>query len=59
MLSKLGEWWRYRRMRRASHRANRAGRVADSSNLDRRLTAQGTRAPSAGDGGGASQPPTP
>jgi hypothetical protein len=36
MPSKLAEWWRYRRVRRANHRANRAGRGAKPYEIQHR-----------------------
>ena len=53
MFGKLGEWWRYRRMRRANHRANRPGRGVDPADIQRRVTTQRrSHTQSAGDGGG-------
>jgi hypothetical protein len=37
MPGSLGEWWRYRRQRRASRRASRKGRGADPSEMQRRV----------------------
>jgi hypothetical protein len=37
MVSKFSEWWRYRRMRREAHRANRKGGGLDPSDVQQRL----------------------